>query len=71
VHFILTCNQYLAEHSEGEGKSKGQTQQESLIEIVDQVTAISLSPGDLNNQQRGQLLDIVLRAGDLIQGEKK
>ena len=56
VHFILTCYQHL-EKSPPE---------RALLEIIDRATAIGLTADDLTNQERGQLLDILLWAGDLL-----
>ncbi len=37
-----------------------------LIEIVDQVTSLSLGRNDFVNQERGQLMDILLWTSDLL-----
>jgi hypothetical protein len=69
VHFILSCYQYLEAHS-GPQKIASDARQDVLIEIVDQATSLSLSKGNLGNQVRGQLLDVVLWASDLIRDGK-
>jgi len=55
-HFILTCYRSLEKSPE----------KQSLLEIIDRATVVGLTNGDLTNQERGQLLDILLWAGDLF-----
>lgn len=73
VHFILACYQRLEKSPEqlrkGDQENNGlaEVQRVSLLEIIDRATAVGLSTGDLTNHERGQLLDILLWAGDLVQ----
>jgi hypothetical protein len=71
VHFILVCYRHLdqspdlrRQDQEHEGKAEARTR--SLVEIIDQATSLSLTTGELTNQERGQLLDIVFWASDLL-----
>ena len=77
MHFILTCYRQLEESpdsrrgdKENEGEAK--VQRGSLLdEIIDQATSVALITNDLNNQERGQLLDILLWANDLLSGGRR
>lgn len=70
AHFISTCYKRLEKSAESradegsEPKAKGQT--DSLIEIVDKVTSLSLNSIAFTNQERGQLMDILLWTCDLL-----
>ena len=72
-HFMLTCYESLAKcvdelkRKDHEYELWAETLRQSLNEIVDKATAISLTVNDLSNSERSRLLDIVLWAGDLIQ----
>ena len=72
AHFIRTCYQRLEKSPEklrkGDQENEGlaEAQKRSLLEIVDRATALSLTNDDLSNQERSQLLDILLWAGNLI-----
>src|ERR1700723_1730831 len=75
-HFISTCYRILEESPEigrRDQKNDGSAdaQKESLLEIIDQATSVSLSTCDLTNQERGQLLDILLWASDLLRDGRK
>jgi hypothetical protein len=68
----VACYRHLEESPELGRRGKkndgnARAQRESLLEIVDQATSVSLSTCDLTNQERGQLLDIILWASDLLQ----
>jgi len=56
VHFILTCYRFLEKSP----------QEQSLLEIIDRAAAVCLTTCDLTNQEKGQLLDILLWAADLL-----
>jgi hypothetical protein len=71
VHFISVCYRQLdqspdlaLQDQEHEGKAEERTR--SLVEIIDQATSLSLTTSELTNQERGQLLDIVFWASDLL-----
>lgn len=68
VHFISTSYRRLEEFRRGDQEKAGETEvlRSSLIEIVDQATTVSLTTNDLTNQERGQLLDILFWASDLL-----
>jgi hypothetical protein len=68
MHFISTTYRRLEEFRRGDQQKEGETevQRGSLPMILDQATAVSLTTNDLTNQQRGQLLDIVFWASDLL-----
>lgn len=68
VHFISTSYRHLEEFRRGDQEKEGETEvvRSSLIEIVDQATTVSLTTNDLTNQERGQLLDILFWASDLL-----
>jgi hypothetical protein len=68
VHFISTSYRHLEEFRRGAQETEGETevQRSSLIEIPDQATSVSLTTRDLTNQERGQLLNILFWAGDLL-----
>jgi hypothetical protein len=76
-HFILTCYRILEESPEigrrDQKKNDGNAhaQKDSLLEIIDQATSVSLSTRDLTNQERGQLLDILLWASDLLRDGRR
>jgi hypothetical protein len=42
------------------------TRQESLLEIVDKVTSLGLKDIAFTNKERGQLMDVLLWACDLL-----
>ena len=42
-----------------------------LDEIIDQATSVALITNDLNNQERVELLDILLWANDLLSGGRR
>ena len=72
-HFMLTCYESLEKcvdelkRKDHENELWAETLRQSLTEIVDQATAMSLTVNDLSNLERSRLLDIVLWAGDLVQ----
>ena len=68
VHFISTSYRHLEEHRRGDQEKEVESEvlRSSLIEILDQATAVSLTTSDLTNQERGQLLDILFWASDLL-----
>lgn len=75
-HFLLACYRRLEESPElgrrdQENDGNARAQKESLLEIVDQATSVSLSTCDLTNQERGQLLDILLWASDLLRDGRR
>jgi hypothetical protein len=61
VHFILTCYQLLEKSPPDR----------SLPEIIDRAAAIGLTVANLTNQEKGQLLDIILWAGDSLRHPAK
>lgn len=71
-HFISACYKHLEQSSESridegsERNAEGQT--ELLVAIVDKVTSLSLNGIALSNQERGQLMDIILWSCDLLAG---
>jgi hypothetical protein len=70
-HFIWACYKHLEKSSEAhidngfERNAKRQT--DSLVEIVDKVTSLSLNSIAFSNQERGQLMDILLWTCDLLE----
>ena len=70
AHFISACYKHLEKSSESridvgsERNAKGQT--DLLIEIVDKVTSLILNSIAFTNQERGQLMDILLWTCDLV-----
>jgi hypothetical protein len=66
AHFISTCYRHLDE-SPGSKVQRGSL----LDEIIDQATSLALITNDLNNQERAQLLDILLWATDLLSGGRR
>jgi hypothetical protein len=71
VHFILACYRHLEQSPEfrsgdQEPERKAEMRSKSLVEIIDQATSVSLTTSDLTNQERGQLLDILFWASDLL-----
>lgn len=60
VHFILTCYQLLEKRP----------QDQSLLEIIDRAAAIGMTVSNLTNQEKSQLLDIILWAGDSLRHRK-
>jgi hypothetical protein len=70
AHFISACYKHLEKSSEShidercEGNAKRQT--DSLVEIVDKVTSLSLNSVTFSNQERGQLVDIILWTCELL-----
>jgi hypothetical protein len=77
AHFISTCYQHLEEfpgsrRADQQKEGEAKVQRGSLLdEITEQATAVALSTNDLNNQERGQLLDILLWANDLLSGGRR
>ena len=76
VHFVLVCYRYLdqcpdlrGQDQEREGTAEARTR--SLVEIIDQATSLSLTTAEFTNQERGQLLDIVLWASDLLSDARR
>ena len=67
-HFISTSYRHLEEFRRGDQDKEGEpeVQRGSLLEIVDQATTLSLTTSDLTNQERGQFLDILFWASDLL-----
>jgi len=69
-HFISACYKHLEKSSEShidnacEGNAKRQT--DSLVEIVDKVTSLSINNVAFSNQERGQLMDIILWTCELL-----
>ena len=76
-HFISTCYRHLEDSPESrrgdqENEGEAKVQRGSLLdEIIDQATSVALITNDLNNQERGQLLDILLWANDLLSGGRR
>jgi hypothetical protein len=75
-HFLLACYRRLEDSPElgrRDQKNDGNVhaQKESLLEIVDQATSVSLLTCDLTNQERGQLLDIIFWASDLLRDGRR
>jgi hypothetical protein len=71
AHFILACYRQLEQSGEfrsgdQESERKAEVRSRSLVEIIDQATSVSLTTSDLTNQERGQLLDILFWASDLL-----
>ena|ERR1700683_2474895 len=71
VHFISVCYRHLDQSpdltlQDQEHKGKTEERTRSLVEIIDRATSLSLTTRELNNQERGQLLDILLWASDLL-----
>ena len=68
VHFIATSYRHLEQPRRGDQEKEGETevQRGSLLEILDQATSVSLTTSNLTNQERGQLLDILFWASDLL-----
>jgi hypothetical protein len=71
VHFILACYRHLEQspdlgRGDQEHYGKAEARTRSLVEIIDQATSVALTTGDLTNQERGQLLDILLWTSDLL-----
>jgi hypothetical protein len=70
AHFISACYKHLEGSSESrigeasERNAKGQ--RDSLLEIVDKVTSLSLNSIAFTNRERGQLMDILLWTCDLL-----
>ena len=76
VHFILACYRHLEQssglrHGDPEHEGKAEERTRSLVEIIDQVTSVGLTTGDLTNQERGQLLDILLWTSGLLSDGRK
>jgi hypothetical protein len=76
VHFILVCYRDLDQspdlrRQDQEHEGTAEARACSLVEIIDQATSLSLITGELTNQERGQLLDIVLWASDLLSDGRK
>lgn len=76
VHFILACYRYLEQssdlrHGDPEHEGKAEARRWSLVEIIDQVTSVGLTTDDLTNQERGQLLDILLWTSGLLSDGRK
>ena len=70
AHFISACYKHLEKSSESRldeaSERNAREQTDSLIEIVDRVTSLSLNDMVFTNQERGQLTDILLWACDLL-----
>lgn len=68
AHFISISYRHLEEFRGGDQEKDRETevQRGSLLEIVDQATTLSLTTSDLTNQERGQFLDILFWASDLL-----
>jgi hypothetical protein len=71
AHFVLVCYRHLdrspdmrLQDQEHEANAEARTR--SLVEIIDQATSLSLTTSELTNQERGQLLDILFWASDLL-----
>lgn len=77
AHFSSTCYRRLEEFPESrrgdrENEGEAKVQRGSLLdEIIDQATFVAMTTNDLNNQERGQLLDIVLWVNDLLSGGRR
>jgi hypothetical protein len=76
THFILTCYRQLEESPEGrrgdqENEGAAEVQGAPLLEIINQATSVGLSTNDLTNQERAQLIDILLWAIDLLSGGRR
>jgi hypothetical protein len=69
-HFISACYKCLEQSAEplvGDGRERnGGLQRDSLIEIVDKVTSLTLNSIAFTNLERGQLMDILLWTCDLL-----
>jgi hypothetical protein len=67
THFILASYKYLEKSSEQVmDPEEGKGQKDYLLEIVDKVTSLSLNSIAFTNQERGQLMDILLWACELL-----
>lgn len=72
-HFILTGYESLEKcvdelkRRDDQNEVRAESLRQSLIEIVDQATAMGLTVHDLSNLERSRLLDIILWASDLVQ----
>ncbi len=68
MHFISTSYRDLEEFRRGDQEKEGESEvlRDSLLEIVDQATTVGLTTSDLTNQERGQLLDLLFWASDLL-----
>jgi hypothetical protein len=66
VHFVSTCYKCLEKTSDRANEAAQKEQRNSLIEIVDTVTSLSLGSDEFTNQERGQLMDILLWACDSL-----
>lgn len=71
THFILVCYGHIEQSLDlksGEPETEAETKVriKSLFEIIDQATHVGLTTGNLTNQERGQLLDILLWTSDLL-----
>lgn len=75
AHFISTCYRQLEESPERrrdlEEEGASEVQRGLLLEIINQVTSVGLSMNDLNNQERGQVMDILLWATELLSGGRR
>lgn len=69
-HFISACYKHLEKSSESrvdeDSERTEKRQRDSLIEIVDKVTSLSLNSIAFTNRDRGQLMDILLWSCDLL-----
>jgi hypothetical protein len=68
MHFISIAYRQLEEYRRGDQENESQIEEQrgSLLEILDRATSVSLTTSDLTNQERGQLLDLLFWASDLL-----
>jgi hypothetical protein len=65
-HFVSTCYTCLEKTSNRANEAAQKERRNSLIDIVDTVTSLSLGSDEFTNQERGQLMDILLWACDSL-----
>jgi hypothetical protein len=74
AHFIMACYKCVEEFSERpideETERNVKEQRDLLMEVVDKVSALSLNSIAFTNQERGQLMDILLWTCDLLATER-
>jgi hypothetical protein len=73
AHFISASYRHLEEFRRGDQEKEGEIEAQRgwLREILDQTTSVGLTTSDLTNQERGQLLDILFWASDLLSGGRR
>jgi hypothetical protein len=63
---LLTDTLKSSDGGDQEKERETEVQRGSLLKILDQATSLSLTTNDLTNQERGQLLDVLFWASDLL-----